>query len=270
MTKASLKLKLGNRAHKPSLHPAPELAYVIGVVWGDGWTQKNEAKKHYVIAMATKDKDFAETFNKKICKVLGKSQLYSICKIRDLFTVNATSKKLFYFLDSDAAKKVIEKYPADFIRGLADSDGCVSFSWRGIRLEKEVSIANTDYELLTYVADLLKKKFHINSVMGKYKMGSHMGPQGVVIKSTKQCYALRIRRRQDIEKFAHFVGFTMKRKQEALKALCKEMEKLKKPISFTSIQKIKKLKSRGLSNSKIAKLLGFSRQLVWRYQKRRL
>jgi len=71
--------------------------------------------------------------------------------------VEVESRTLYELLkkpvDLDRLKKYIEhceRCTAAFIRGFADSEGCV-------KKEGYIFIYNTDYELLTYVKDLLKR-----------------------------------------------------------------------------------------------------------------
>jgi intein-encoded DNA endonuclease-like protein len=71
--------------------------------------------------------------------------------------VEVRSQTLYELLkkpvDLDRLKKYIEhceRCMAAFLRGFADSEGCVN-------KEGYIIISNTDYELLTYVKDLLKR-----------------------------------------------------------------------------------------------------------------
>jgi intein-encoded DNA endonuclease-like protein len=77
-------------------------------------------------------------------------------KKRRWYMVEIESRTLYELLkkptDLERLKKYIEhceRCTAAFIRGFADSEGCV-------KKEGYIYIYNTDYELLTYVKDLLK------------------------------------------------------------------------------------------------------------------
>ena len=62
--------------HKPPLmrwtpKPCPELAYIIGCLLSDAWVYATD-NGDYRICLETKDKDYAENFNRCMAKVLNK------------------------------------------------------------------------------------------------------------------------------------------------------------------------------------------------------
>jgi len=62
--------------HKPILarwtpEPSKELAYVLGVLLGDGYTVRGHTY-HYDIELLVKDYKFAEKFSKAMAKILDK------------------------------------------------------------------------------------------------------------------------------------------------------------------------------------------------------
>jgi intein-encoded DNA endonuclease-like protein len=149
------------------LKPSEELAYVIGVKVGDGYTyRRKHAIKYYNhvwIGLKAKDREFVEEFGRCLAKVLGRRQIRP--RFRDdvgKYVVEAESKTLYELLkkpvDLERLKKYIEhcdRCVAAFIRGFADSEGCVDK--RGY-----IFIFNADLRLLTYIMDLLRR-FNIES-----------------------------------------------------------------------------------------------------------
>jgi intein-encoded DNA endonuclease-like protein len=115
-------------------------------------------------------------------------------------------------VDFNGLKKYIEhceRCMTAFLRGFADSEGCVNKSGY-------IIISNTDYELLTYIKDLLKrlgiestgpwpirlqgKTFYDHKTMKKYPYN-------------KDCYYLYIRVDYN-KKFYKMVGFIIQRKRK--------------------------------------------------------
>jgi intein-encoded DNA endonuclease-like protein len=99
------------------LKPSVELAYVIGVVLGDGYIKKKsrvrEGYNHVIIRLEAKDKEFVEEFGRCLSVVLGRGPIkpYRLSsRIYDV--VEVESKTLYEFLrkpvDLDRLKKYIE------------------------------------------------------------------------------------------------------------------------------------------------------------------
>jgi len=204
------------------LKPSTELAYVIGVVLGDGYIDK---KKRVVkgynrirIGLDVKDKDFADEFARCLGKVLGRSPKKPRIRYQKRYVVEVASKTLYQLLkkpvDLDRLRQYVEhseECMVAFLRGFFDSEGYVNE--RGY-----ISIANTDLVLLTYIKDLLER-------LGIASTGPKLGhPQGRLIfdslkekiyTTNKDCYCLRIRAGSNLT-FYRKVGFTIQRKRRRL------------------------------------------------------
>jgi len=194
-----------SNTHKPNLEPSSALSYVIGAVFGDGFCYSNGRGK--CICLTVKDHDFADEFNRNICKILNKKHLYKIYKRKDgRFAVRATSKNLFRFLKQglERLKPTIEKHPSHFIRGLADAEACIHkhAHWQAF------AMVNTDLALLIYAKKLLIEKFKIPSKISKMK--------NYDISRRKDTYRLTFYSYVNMERFYQYVGFSIKRKQAKL------------------------------------------------------
>jgi intein-encoded DNA endonuclease-like protein len=143
------------------LKPPEDLAYVIGVVLGDGYPKmKRRVRKGYndvIIRLEAKDKEFVEEFARCHAKVLGRRQIRP--RFRDdvgKYVVEVRSRTLYELLkkpvDLERLKKYVEhceRCVAAFLRGFADSEGSVN-------KRDYIFILNTDLRLLTYIMDLLR------------------------------------------------------------------------------------------------------------------
>jgi intein-encoded DNA endonuclease-like protein len=210
------------------LRPSEELAYVIGVVLGDGYAiKKRLAIKGYsdsIIGLEAKDREFVEEFARCLTKVLGRRPIKP--KYRDNIgrcVVKVKSKTLYELLrkpvELDRLKPYVEhceRCVAAFIRGFADSEGSVHK--RGY-----IFIFNTNLRLLTYVKDLLKR-LNIESTGPRIYVR-----RGTIIRDPKTVkqyarkkdeYYIYIRARSNMN-FYKYIGFTITRKQTRLEEYVK-------------------------------------------------
>ncbi|MBU0635702.1 hypothetical protein KKE06_01635, partial [Candidatus Micrarchaeota archaeon] len=154
--------------------PSRELSYVLGVLFGDGSLSLDKRKQEYKIRLDAIDYDFVEKFSASVSKLLGKERYYSICyPKKKIYSTQIQSKQLYYFIKSikenfDKGKPFIETYPAEFIMGLADSEGTSSFSpktsWINVVVAHSANLA-----LLRYVKWLLFEKFGVQSKLRRVK-----------------------------------------------------------------------------------------------------
>jgi intein-encoded DNA endonuclease-like protein len=194
------------------LEPSEDLANVIGVCLGDGYTY--EEGDGCVIGLKAKDKEFVEEFGRRLANVLGREPIRpKFRKDEGEYVAEVESKTLHELLkkpiDLKRIKKYVEHCPkcvAAFLRGLFDSEGYVHK--RGY-----ITLYNTNYELLVYAQKLLWKYFGIEST----------GPWPH--KQKEDYYYIYIRA-ESLLKFYWYIGFTILRKQKRLEEYLKSTGKI--------------------------------------------
>jgi intein-encoded DNA endonuclease-like protein len=209
------------------LRPSEDLAYVISVLLGDGFTCKDGYD--YIVGLAAKDKEFVERFGQCLSNVLGKKpKKPRLIKGVGQYTVVARSRVLYELLnpiDLNRIKNYVEHCPkcvAAFIRGFFDSEGCVDKNGY-------LTVYNTNYEVLVYIQKLLKKYFNIEATgpWPSIEKGTPMrSPKnGKIYVTTSNCYYLYIRAK-DLPKFYRHIGFTIRRRQKRLEEYLRRTGKL--------------------------------------------
>jgi intein-encoded DNA endonuclease-like protein len=222
-----------NSGRIPSLEllkPSEDLAYVIGVRLGDGYTsEEGNNYVSYVIGLEAKDKEFVEEFGRRLANVLGRAPIRP--KFREdvgKYVVEATSKTLYELLKKPVElgriKKFVEhckKCTAAFLRGLFDSEACIG-------KDGHIKLYNSSYETLIYAQRLLRK-FGIESTgpwLHKQKGTTRYDPKtGRLIESKKDCYYIYIRA-ESLPAYYRYIGFTIKRKQKRLEEYLRRTGKL--------------------------------------------
>ena len=216
----------GRRLPSPELlKPSEDLGYVIGVVLGDGYTC--EGSYGDVIGLRAKDKEFVEDFGRCLSNVLGREPIRP-WKDTGAYVAIARSKTLHELLrkpiDLKRIKEYVEHCPkctAAFLRGLFDSEGCVS-------KKGYITLYNSNYEVLVYAQRLLRR-FGIESTgpwPHKRKGTTMHDPRtGKQYTANKDCYYIYILA-DSLLNFYLYVGFTLKRKQKRLEEYLKRTGKL--------------------------------------------
>ncbi|MDO8647032.1 MAG: LAGLIDADG family homing endonuclease [Candidatus Diapherotrites archaeon] len=202
--------------------PSPELSYVLGVCFGDAGLVLDSRKSDYKLVLETIDNDFAEKFSQCGSKVLKKTRNYSInySAKRQIYATKARSKQLYYFVKSvkenfELVKPIAEKFPAEFIQGVADSEGCPAIS-AAKNFKVAVCVAySANYELLEYIQQLLLHEFSIVSALRLFKLPGMADSiiNGRIIVRTKKLYCLSITSKLNVENYFSKVGFSIARKQ---------------------------------------------------------
>jgi intein-encoded DNA endonuclease-like protein len=208
------------------LKPSEDLANVIGVVLGDGYTYEEKSGR-CVIRLRAKDKEFVEDFGRRLANVLGREPIRPR-KDAGLYIAEAKSKTLHELLKKPVDLKRIKKYvehcpkcAAAFLRGLFDSEGCVS-------KEGYIKLINSNYEVLVYAQRLLRK-FGIESTgpwPHKQKGTTMHDPRTrKQYKTNEDCYYLYIGV-ESLLNFYLYIGFTIRRKQKRLEEYLRMAGKL--------------------------------------------
>jgi len=102
---------------KPDLSPSPTLAYIVGVMLGDGHIE--EYKKHYRIRLNTVDLDFAKSFQSALETIGVYSKIYyrtKLSKQSSGWSLRGYSKAFYEWYKSltfDKIAEIAELYPRD-------------------------------------------------------------------------------------------------------------------------------------------------------------
>jgi intein-encoded DNA endonuclease-like protein len=249
-----------HQLNKPKLEPSPELAYICGVILGDGYLSERHYKGHrsnYLIALSAIDKDFVLTFNRALCKVIGRPTPYAMDKNKDgRYRVRGQSFILYRFLRNlrpDFFKPIAESFPADFIKGIADSEGWVI----NLKRTRGIGIALTSEDLLHYVQDLLEQHWQILSTIRCRQPDREPATKKdkSLIYSKKVLYTLSIEDKISLDRFTDNIGFSIQRKQEALHQAVLSMSEPRSRrwnLKYV-IPEIQRLKAEGLTYQQISK-----------------
>jgi len=111
---------------KPLLNTSPEIAYILGIYLGDGWTYNY--KNNYFIGLDTIDYEFAYSFFEALKKIKLNPCIFKK-KNRDIWRMVSSSKMFFNWINRLAFSKIIkiaEQHPKQFIKGIYESEGCLS------------------------------------------------------------------------------------------------------------------------------------------------
>jgi len=197
----------GGYFNTADLEDSPRLAYVAGAVLGDGYLQKDS----YRLGLRAKDRDFVELVERCLCEIVSGAVSFYTTEENDsmMYRVNTTCHKLYRWFERwGNIARVAEKFPADFIRGLADAEGSASIYWckRERKWRRSLTITNSDRRLLILVSTLAKQHFDINFRLRVYKNRS-------------QLYELRVCDKKNFQNFNDHVGFSIKRKKESLEKM---------------------------------------------------
>ncbi len=210
-----------NRLNSVKLEPSPELAYVIGVMFGDGSVsfRKSGRSYKYRIRLKVVDREFAEEF-KRCLEALGLKPSIRLERDRsrcDRWCVEVNSKILYEFLSQPKEKlfEVVEKFPAEFLRGFFDSEGCVY--WHERRKRLMITAGNYDLELLQFVQRILASlNIHSKIYLQAYE-GKSVRIRNEYYEYKQNFYRLEIYRRSALAEFAKNVRLSILRKAEKLK-----------------------------------------------------
>lgn len=203
------------------LRPCPSLSYIIGVYYGDGCafiSKEKHTKSHrYRFQMTAKDYDFVIAVKNALENIVN-NRIYISIQKEKYFRVETQNKTLVRFLKKpfDYIRSFIEKHPADFLRGLFDSDGGIYHDRKGVY---RVRLYNTNKEMLLYVKKLLLKTYGIISsdIWLNAPKGRELKFGNRIYFSSKDAWVLQIVRKTSVAMFMNRIGFSIKRKNDVWK-----------------------------------------------------
>lgn len=181
----------------PNLSESPALAYIFGVLYGDGYTCIH--KSQYNVGLRVKDKEFADAF----CGAMNRVNLYpGIWFQEGKYYRAVVGSKIFVRWFRRLHLKDIENlssgYEVDFIRGFYDSEGSLSPRSRGKTFQ--ITMSNTNLELVQLVQKIMAKlgfvvhidRVHTHSMkINKWKAIYHLRLCGGQQKVTSFCELIK-------------------------------------------------------------------------------
>ena len=196
----------------------PTLAYVIGVILGDGYIGIKPGRKSVILKV--KDLDFALKFRSCLKEI--SERLPSLYKNKSNFhVVTLHSKDLVEFINDFDIKKILNanrEIKCSFLRGLYDSDGGLGKSNLDTpqKAKRYIGFYNSDKEIITNTSKLLKElkiRHYIRS-----RIHSGFG-------STKLQYELIISDLESMLRFKKYIDFSIKRKSNNLNLILKSYKR---------------------------------------------
>ncbi len=197
-----------------------EKSYILGVLCGDGYLRIRESSGQYLVGLNVIDEDFANEFRSALEKVYGllptkhikKTKSTNVCaKPKLQYVISLTSKRavqdLLKYSSSFKTKEWIVpeevfhsplEVKAAFIRGLFDSEGCVSLKKpHGIYLY----VCSGNKEPLLKIQEILSKDFDMH-LRACY--------DGCITRLKSSGY-------ENVKNFYERINFTIKRKKDILR-----------------------------------------------------
>lgn len=187
----------------------PDKGYILGVVGpGDGyiWVEKSD----YRVGLQARDEDFIDEFFNRVSEVYGEPKRH---KERAVLYLKKAVDDILKFGELKDFREGSERVPTQvkeaskevksyYLRGFFDSQGCVDPRSRRILAVKK------NLKVIIEIECLLRD-LGIFSHIARHK-GSSFVPDG-------EYYIIRVSWRDELEKYEKLVGFSIKRKLNALK-----------------------------------------------------
>ena len=234
---AKLEIKENFRSLQPEAYQStPELAYITGLLLGDGSLrfQKSKERKSYVITFTTKDKELMDYFLEKFSKWSDfKAKTYIVkggykrfpsgkeSHYKKTYNTQISFKRAWIILKKFFDKPLMcleffkENHLHWIIKGLWDAEGCANVYDNRIRFY----FSNKSDEIVTLYKKLLDKR-RISYRVDKSKQGM---------------YNITISNKFDVLKFFRTIkGITIKRKEtQEIKKIVNKLKKEQHRVNFS-------------------------------------
>ncbi len=191
-----------NKTKRVDLDASPELAYIVGVYFGDASATEG-SNYRYKVKLKVIDREFAEAFAGALRGVgLNPRTGFENDRTRTgRWYVEVTSKGLFRFLTGPRERlfEVAGAYPREFLRGFFDSEGTVVFTRKSRALH--VSASNYDLEVLILCKKLLKKLDIDSRIYLHRRKGTPVNIRGKMYRYNSDLYRIVVQRRKSVLNF---------------------------------------------------------------------
>jgi len=197
-----------------------DLAYILGVLAGDGYLDYSSKRRAYQIGLSATDKEFVDEFKKILFNYFGIKPTSEFKKIKvknwnNQYITRLCSKEACDFINSIGSfkgdvwripKAIIvsnERIKCAFLKGFFDSEG---------EVDKKIGRVGATSINLKGLED-------VGSLLSGFGIRYTIIPVKDKRPNTRQKYKLRIHDKMSIKLFYELIGFTIKRKQEVLAVL---------------------------------------------------
>ncbi len=194
-----------------------ELAWIAGMFVGDGSVKIN--RKGHFLVLKVKDRELAEAAANKLAVVLGKGERYAVNRMGDgRYYVQVQSRELVDHLRAwENILSHLERSPREFIQAFFDCEGGpIGHVSASGRFFARIDVGNTNRELLEVVSSKLSDIGISSTVSKHYPKGKVFVARKGRSVARKDCYLLRIYRRESTVKYSKEIGFVTSRKQRKL------------------------------------------------------
>lgn len=154
------------RALKPNLNPSDDLAYILGVLKGDGCVSINRSNNAHFILLEVTSLNFAQSFSDAL-ELIGLNPHISKAWVnpkswgkKEKYLARAISKRFVEWYKRLSLKEiegVVSGYEVAFIRGFYESEGSVGHSRGDYGNKWKLAMYNSNRNLLEMVNNLLWK-----------------------------------------------------------------------------------------------------------------
>jgi intein-encoded DNA endonuclease-like protein len=228
MSKMSEAVNKAMKEKRREFPVTPDLAYVLGVLWGDGSAQicpRKTGGYYYKVSLLSKSVDFIQTFKRAVQLTINTKVNECIIKQRMLngkaygpyikVETNSMSFCEWYKIRTleDIATEITNAGPkpmASFIRGFFDSDGTAYF-----KLSLNATLRPTNREIKIYKTNRAKLE-HCQNMLEKLQITSQIKVHRVCTEKWKTCYVLRIFEKSSQCTFIQLIGSNVLHKKETL------------------------------------------------------
>jgi len=190
-----------------NLSPSPTLAYILGVILGDGSVYAR-SRGDKAIALNTIDKPFAEAFYNALKEIGLNPKIYTKMpkdsKLKTRYYVETCSKEFYDWfnrLTKEDIRKIALAYPKEFIRGFYESEGCLTKYTKPYGEYYSIQIANTVEWKIDLIVELLRN-MGFRVYKNKYKRD---------YVKTGLFLMARIHRQEDVRRFLELINPCIKK-----------------------------------------------------------
>ena len=157
----------------PSLNFTESLAYVLAVLYSDGWF----TKRGFSFGLQVNEKRFAEYFHERLKEIELNSSFYFYEKTKSWRVFGSSKSFHKAFSNRDFSRiweeiKEIESFQWAFLRGAYEAEGCVSLKSKGqsIRVELFCNQDSAFFSLIRNICDSLNLEYSVYTAERKNGM----------------------------------------------------------------------------------------------------